>query len=95
MLVGLADKRAHVFDRLVERRQEAVLAIVEQVVEGLARDSRPADHLSDGHARVADLLDGLHGGREHPAALNLGHLSTRQAVRARAQPLSRRARLIL
>ena len=73
-------------DRLIERGQEAVLAVDEHVVEGLPRDLRPADDLRDRHARIAHLLDRLDRRREHPAALDLGDLAAWQPVRPGPQP---------
>ena len=83
--VGLADELRQLVDGLIEGGEEAVLAILEEVVEGLARDARAPDHLRNGQACIADLLDGLDGGRQHPGALDLGHLSSWHAVGPRTQ----------
>ncbi len=87
--IRIADERADLLDGLVEHRQKAILPILEEVVERLARHPRPGDHLGDGQARVADLLDRLRRSGQHAAALNLRYLSPRQTVGTGTQPWSR------
>ena len=94
-LVGLADERAELVHGLVEDGEEAVLAVLEEVVEGLTGDPRSGDHLGDGQARVADFLHRLRSRREHAAALNLRNLPTWQSIGARTQPRGHRAGPIL
>ena len=81
-------------ERLLERGQKAILAVRENVVEGLARDARAADHLRDRHPRVADLLHRFHRSGEHAASLDLGDLPARQSSRARPQPRCRGSCLV-
>src|SRR4029077_21014109 len=79
-LVGLDGKGLDARDGLVESGEEAVLAIEEDVVEGLAGDLGTADDLGDGEPGVADFLDGFDGGGEDAPALDLGDLPARQPV---------------
>ena len=67
-------------DQLV-RRQQAVLLVVEQLVEGLARDARPRDHV--GHARraVAVLADRVDHRQRQAQALAGAHLLARHRAR--------------
>ena len=92
--IRIADERADLLDSLVEHGEKAILPILEEVVERLTRHPRPGDHLGDGQARVANLLDRLRRRGQHAAALNLRYLSPRQAVGTGTQPRSRRACLI-
>ena len=80
--VSFADKRADLLDGLIEHCEEAILPILEEVVERLAGHPRPCNHLRNGEAGITNLLDRLRGRRQHATALDLRHLSTRDAVSA-------------
>ena len=73
--IGGSDNARRVLQGLLECRQEAVLAIVEDLIEGAPRHARAPDDVSDadvGGAALGDLLD--HRG-EHPCPLDLGYLA--------------------
>jgi len=61
-------------DRVVERGQEAVLAILEQLVERTPRDARAGDDARDRHIGGATLSDDIDHRGENPRALDLGDL---------------------
>ena len=84
-VVSGGDLLARAIERLLESREEAVFAVGEYVVEGLARHARPRDHLRDRHMRVTHLLHGLDRRGEHARTLDLGYVPAREAVGARAQ----------
>ena len=81
--------------RFVEHTEKAVFAVLEHLVERLARNPGAARHPRYGHAAVAQLGDDLHRSGEDPRPLQLCHLGTRRAIRAprhaRSTPHLRRA----
>src|SRR6185437_1076497 len=60
--------------RFVERGKETVLAILEDLIERAARDTRAADDIRDAYVRSATLGDLLYHRGEHTRALQLSYL---------------------
>src|SRR6185437_4487995 len=60
--------------RFVERGKETVLAILEDLIERAARDTRAADDMRDAYVRSATLGDLLYHRGEHTRALQLSYL---------------------
>jgi hypothetical protein len=69
--------------RGVERRQEGVVLVGEQLVERAPRDARPADDVLDAHAGVPRRGRGIDRRHQDPAALVVGHERPRQPVTTR------------
>ncbi len=82
-VIGPDHIHGEVLDRAIEHRQEAVLAVLEQVIERAPRHPRADRHPRDAHLRVAVLRDDLRRRAEHARALHLAH---RHASLARAGP---------
>src|SRR5262249_12994868 len=64
----------------VEGGEEAVLLVVEELVEGLPRDARPLDHVDDASLGIAELGDHVDGGGQDARSLLGGHLLAGEAV---------------
>ena len=72
--IGRDDDRRYPFDRVVERREETVLAIDEQFIERAPRDTRAGHDMRDGDVRGATLGYNLDHRRQDPTPLDLRNL---------------------
>jgi hypothetical protein len=71
--VGRKDNSRDTSDRLLERRENTLLAICEQLIECAPRYTRASDYMSDAHASRTVLADNLDQTGENPRTLNISH----------------------
>ena len=80
------DRRRQHPDPVVHRGDEAVLLVVEELVEGRARDAGALDHLGDRRRGVGSAgADDRHR-LQQPLALRVGDVLAREPVATRGQP---------
>ena len=87
LAVGGADARGGARGEQVERRQEALLPVLELLVEGAPRDAGEADHLLDAGARIAVGGNSLDHRTVHARALIEHDLLRLEPVRPARKPL--------
>ena len=74
--VGRERETGRACNNVIEGRQKAIFAIVEQVIERASRHPRPISHPRHGHLPVPILRHDRHGRAQHPRALRLRQLHT-------------------
>ncbi len=65
--------RRGVLQRLIERRQKTLLAIIKDRIERATRNTRPSNHMPNADIRGPPLRDLLHHRVQDPGTLNLSH----------------------
>ena len=75
-LIRAPHKIFHSQQRILERRQETILAIAEHVIERAPRHPRTTSHPRHAHTPIPKLRDNLHSGAQHPRTLHLRNLNT-------------------